>query len=295
MFGFLSFRLNEALEGDGLSLGRLIVFSVLALFLGGVATSLLGYLRPVLILNENQILYLYSTTAQVLSAIYGLTLTGFIFFRNELSREEFGDESLEQAVEVLKRRYFRVLLFVTLLSMFTVLGCNFVIAVGGFKWRLIEVVFMNVTQVSFVVSLVVIAYFIFDVVAPRRIERASKAIQEEYDPGYSVGEKGSLEEFLTNYNALEEIIQKYGRAYQSNDAVSDYRARKRISNVKLAEFILRSERIDWSLFERIRSLITLRNSIIHGAEPVVSVEMVNQSKEVLEELSEALELVPVNN
>ena len=137
LFRFLSFRLNEALEADGLSLGRLIVFSVLALFLGGVATSLLGYLRPVLTLNENQILYLYSTTAQVLSAIYGLTLTGFIFFRNELSREEFGDESLEQAVEVLKKRYFRVLLFVTLLSMFTVLGCNFVIAVGGFKWRLI--------------------------------------------------------------------------------------------------------------------------------------------------------------
>lgn len=40
-------------------------------------------------LNENKVLYLFSTTGQVIAAVYGLTLTGFIFFRNELSREEF--------------------------------------------------------------------------------------------------------------------------------------------------------------------------------------------------------------
>jgi hypothetical protein len=57
-------------------------------------------------LNENQILYLFSTSAQVIAAIYGLTLTGFVFFRSELNRQEFEDETLVDAVESLKRRYF---------------------------------------------------------------------------------------------------------------------------------------------------------------------------------------------
>ena len=52
-------------------------------------TSLWGLTHSLLKLDENQILYLFSTSAQVLAGVYGLTLTGFVFFRNELSREEF--------------------------------------------------------------------------------------------------------------------------------------------------------------------------------------------------------------
>ncbi|MCX9515072.1 hypothetical protein IG528_17070 [Vibrio cholerae] len=273
-----------------MSLFKLISFSLLALVFGSVIASWVGIVNPIFTLNENQTLYLYSTTAQVMSGIYGLTLTGFIFFRNELSREEFEDETLVQAVESLKERYFKVLLFVTALSIFTILTCSLVISAETIEIHSLKAVFMNASQVSFIVNLVVIAYFIFDVVAPKRIERASKNIQEKYDPSYSAEKKGSLEEFLKNYNELEAIIQKYGQAYQSMEVVSDFRTRKRISNVRLAEFILRSERIDWPLFEKIRNLITLRNSIIHGAEPVVSSDMVDQSRDVLDALSKALEL-----
>ncbi len=260
------------------------------LVIGSTFSSWVGIENPIFVLNENQTLYLYSTTSQVLSAIYGLTLTGFIFFRNELSREEFDDETLIQAVESLKERYFNVLIFVTALSIFTILMCSLVISAETLEIYSFKAILMNTSQVSFIVSLAVIAYFIFDVLAPKRIEKASKNIQDKFDPYYSAERQGSLEEFLKNYNQLESIIQKYGQAYQSNEIVSEFRARKRISNVRLAEFILRAERIDNSLYEKIRNLISLRNSIIHGAEPVVSRDMVEQSKDVLYALSEALEL-----
>jgi hypothetical protein len=54
----------------------IIIFSLSLLIIGSFITSIIGLKTPLLILNENQILYLYSTSAQVLAGIYGLTLTG---------------------------------------------------------------------------------------------------------------------------------------------------------------------------------------------------------------------------
>src|ERR1700722_15567341 len=102
--------------------------SVALLFLLTIATTAASASSFAVELNETQIMYLYSTSAQSLSAIYGLTLTGFVFFRNELSREEFDDDTLTDAVEHLKSRYFTLLFFITLLVGLTLLLSHFEIA-----------------------------------------------------------------------------------------------------------------------------------------------------------------------
>ena len=150
---------------------------------------------------------------------------------------------------------------------------------------------MNIGQSSFFLNLLVISYFIFDVVAPKRIEKESKIIQQTVDPMPVEDGKGSLEAFLTNYNQLEYIIQKYGKAYQSEFDNRSGRTHRRLSNIRLAEFILRAEKIDNKLFERIKNLVSLRNSIIHGAEPIVSKKVVDDSEKILNKLAEALNVV----
>lgn len=263
---------------------KVVLLSLILFVLSSIISSLVGLRNPFLTLNENQIFYLYSTSAQVLAGIYGLTLTGFIFFRNELSREEFEDDTLTVAVESLKERYFKILLFVTTLSIFTLVISNLVISSESSNRDIFNTILMNTAQSAFIVNLLVIAYFIFDVIAPKRIEKESKIIQKKVDPLPSEGDKGSLEKFLTNFNQLEYILQKYGQAYQSELDGSN-RSRRRISNVRLAEFILRAEKIDYNLFDEIKKLITLRNSIIHGAEPVVSQKMVGLSEKILQKLT----------
>ncbi|CAI4158195.1 conserved membrane hypothetical protein [Alteromonas macleodii] len=266
---------------------KISVLSSTFLVIISAITSLIGLDRPLFSLNENQIFYLYSTSAQVLAGIYGLTLTGFIFFRNELSREEFEDDTLTVAVESLKERYFNMLLFVTALSIFTLIMSNLVISSESSDQTTFNTIIMNTAQSAFFINLLIIAYFIFDVIAPKRIEKESRVIQQRVDPIPEAEDKGSLENFLTNYNQLEYILQKYGQAYQS-ELEGERRSRRRISNVRLAEFILRAERIDQGLFGEIKSLISLRNSIIHGAEPVVSKHMVELSERILQELASAL-------
>jgi len=242
-----------------------------------------------LTLNENQILYLFSTSAQVLAGIYGLTLTGFVFFRNELSREESEDDTLEDAVERLKARYFQLLLFITSLVFATLLLCNLVISSEESDPRSLTTVLLNTGQAAFVTSLLAIAYFIFDVVSPKRIEKISKTLQTKIDPGHALPAKGNLEDFLRNYNQIEALLAQYGSVYQpSRPSLNFDKRAARLSNARLAGVLARNERISPLLYEEVRSLITLRNSIIHGADPGVSIELVEKSTRILKQLNAEL-------
>lgn len=252
-------------------------------------TSLVGLTDPWMYLNENQILYLFSTSAQVAAGIYGLTFAGFIFFRNELSREELEDDTLSDAVEGLKRRYFLLLVFITVLVIFTVLLANLAISYEWTGRGEQSVIIINTAQSAFVTSLFAIAYFIFDVASPKKIEDISKNLQNKLDPSRR-DTKGSLENFLRNYNEIESLLAINGGRYENSIAVSHQaKAPRRMSNSRLAEMLFRQGRISQLLFERLRELITLRNSIIHGADPIVSQEIVQNSGDILQELKLILE------
>lgn len=265
----------------------LFVSLLLLLTLGTTATALSGY---AISLNETQIMYLFSTSAQVIAAIYGLTLTGFIFFRNELSREEFEDATLADAIENLKARYFSLLVFITILVSLTLLLANLEISYEGSGGARLNTLIINAGNSAFLTSLIAIAYFIFDVISPKRIEQASKTLQSKVDPSIVGQINGSLEEFLKNYNKIEMLLENAGKAYQDiSPNAYEKRYPRRLSNSRLAEILLRSEQIDMPLFHKLRELITLRNSIIHGAEPVVSQAIVEASSDVLQKMRAAVD------
>jgi hypothetical protein len=266
----------------------IILFSSLLLFLTGIAT-IAALTRHAIALNETQIMYLFSTSAQVIAAIYGLTLTGFIFLRNELSREEREDETLSEPIDKLKSRYFVLLVFVTILVGYTLLLSNLEISLEASGGDLSNKIIINAGSSAFVVCLIVIAYFIFDVTSPMRIMRASMALQSEVDPLVAERTKGSLENFLKNYNEIERILKNVGEPYQNINANLKPHQR-RISNSRMAEILLQNERIDLDLYTNLKNLITLRNSIIHGANPIISQKMVDASSDVMQELKTTLKI-----
>jgi len=269
----------------------ILLFSV-AGFLLSVTTSLWGATSSLIHLNESQILYLFSTSAQVLAGVYGLTLTGFIFLRNELSREELEDETLADVIDSLKHRYYSLLVFITALVLATFAISNLAISSESNGRNFLNAVLINSGQSLFAVSLVAIAYFIFDIASPGRIEAASRALQDIVDPTHTAPAKGSLEDFLRNYNQIETLLSDYGLSASLTSASYSGKLSRRPSNARLAEILARNERIPKELYMRVRDLITLRNSIIHGADPVVSQDLVETSREVLNELGTALKNEP---
>lgn len=261
--------------------------------------SIIGHTSPKLTLNENQVLYLFSTSSQVLAAVYGLTLTGLVFFINELNREQADDETKEASTRELKSRYYSFLLFITFFVGITICLSNAALSTESIGPGWINSIIINAGQSAFAFSLLAISIFIFEVIDPQALERASDRIKENLDPSLTSTEKGSLEDFVRNFNSIEAILQKYGEAYQygaSSNAIystaieSQWRPNRRLSNGRLADILLRNEKISRDLHEKIRELISIRNSIVHGADPVVSKHIVNESMSVLNLLSEALSL-----
>jgi hypothetical protein len=255
-----------------------------------VASSAVGCRGPVFYLNDNQILYLFSTSAQVIAAIYGLTLTGFVFFRNELSREESEDETLIDAVDSLKKRYFSMMLYITGLALLAILLASLAISFEQAESLQLVAIVINTAQSAFITALLAIAYFVFDVIAPRRIEAASTTIKERLDPTRNELPKGDLEGFIRNYNHIEALLRDVAQNYAKYS--EDHflaKGTRRVPSARLAEILFRNDRIPESLFRRIRELVALRNSIIHGADPVVSAVLVENSAQVLQELKAALE------
>jgi hypothetical protein len=268
----------------------LVMMGFVALFLSGtVSASVVLSSGRGLVLNESQILYLASTSAQVVAAVYGLTLTGFIFFRSELSREGLEDETLSDAVESLKARYFALLLFITVLVIASLLLANLTMVLESSKDEPRRSIVLGAGQAGFLTSLLAISYFVFDVISPKRIERASKSLQTDVDPHVEGQQVGSLDEFLKNYEQIAAQLDGAAKDYLGNRGADDRRPRRQIPKDRVVEILYRSQRIEPALHQKLRDLIKLSNAIMHGADPVVSEAIVKTSAEAAHELKAALD------
>ena len=274
------------------SISNRVVFSIVlgTLFFACSSSMYFGVNRAIIELSENQIVYLYSTSAQVLAAVYGLTLTGYIFFRGDLNREARADATRAEPVAKLERRYFQQLALITGLVMFTMLFTSLVFAYQNSSNTLLITILLNLAQSLFAVSFITISFFVVDIVEPDGLQSASLALQNEIDPKDQAGERnGNLEEFIRNYNQIEGLLASASDIESIAMSVPEPGGyNKRVPNSRRATFLFQSKKISLDLLNKLKGLISLRNAIIHGADPKVSQHMVDQSLEVLVELQNSL-------
>lgn len=256
-----------------------------------VVVSLLSYsVYPVFSLNENQILYLFSAASQVMAAIYGLTITGYIFLRNELDRKADKDETFEEIVSLMKTEYFGFIIDISLVTLSSILFCILVMTVESDDHSVLIDLLINISVPTIITNLFLIVDFVAKILNPNSLEIASNRLREISSQDQS-DDKGSLEEFLKNYNYLEQILEKYGMTFlEGGPSWPDDVSRRRIAKTKLVNILFRERKIDFELRNKLIELISFRNSIIHGSELYVSRSDVERSEQILNELKEILNI-----
>jgi len=251
-----------------------------------IITSLIN---PILILNENQILYLFSAASQVIAAVYGLIITGYIFLRNELDRKAAEDDSYEEIILVLKNNYYKSIIYISIVTLISILLCFYVISLedsGNKDWLSIA---LNVAVSTIVIELSLIVAFVIEIMNPKSFELASNKVLKQSALN-TTGTNGSLEEFLKNYNNIEYTLEKYGNSYNQQELVDSYQYRKKsVSKTKLAFILFKEEKITSELKDRLIKLISFRNSLIHGTDLSISKEDEEEAKNVLKLLTESIE------
>jgi len=233
------------------------VYIFLSLFVAmSVASCYLAWTGHSITLNESQILYLFSASSQVIAAIYGLTLTGYIFFQNELNRREGNDVTLTEVIGSLKNRYFFTLIFIAVMVLISILLANSAISFESTSHDRLKIILLNTGQSAFIVSLLSITYFIYDILSPNRIEKASLIIQHNIDPGAEISERGSLEDFLKNYNEIEKLLKIKTEPYLEDFSQQMGKIpRKNVPNAHMANILYRNRFISEYLSNQLRELI----------------------------------------
>lgn len=262
---------------------NLIIWLILSL------TSIIIYwIKPLFTLNENQILYLFSSASQVIAAIFGLIITGYIFLRNELDRKADKDETLEEVILLLKSEYFGSIIGISITTIVSIALCFLTIVAETNDFTILLSYLINLSVATILTTLFIIVSFVIRILNPNSIEIASNKLRENTTKD-KANESGSLEDFLKNFNQIDYILEKYGTTLLYSDVINYESAkRKRVAKTKLVYILFNERKIDEDLKNNLIELISLRNSLVHGTDLYVSVRDVQLSEELLTRLKNTL-------
>jgi len=237
---------------------RFVMSSVLLSLLA----SVWGWWHPLVLLDENQILYIYSTAAQVVAGVFGLTITGFLFLRNELERQRQLDETIGESIEQLRQQYFNLTTFVCIIATLTILACLVTIGVEDSGRSALTVVLLNTTAAIILVTLVAIVYFIVDIINPRRIEEVSNALKRENEEGGG-GDQGHVGRFLQLCSRMDRHLAHFAQPFVQERSAGQAPP---LSSRRATELLRVNGLIDTETRDHLLRVLRVRNSMLHGSE-----------------------------
>lgn len=248
------------------------------------AWVLIGWVMPIVQLSENQALYVFSSQAQIVAAIYGLTITGYIFLHGQQERLADRDKTLIDTLNDIKVSQHAFITFLTLVSLSAIFFALFAIVFRESSNALLKVVIQNSAAAMFFIALICTGHFVREAMRPNKIEEASEKIKKtiekrkaqpvtpdqlsrgrfDSDNGVSNaqvnnGGSRSLNNPSTKKaSSFEEFLAYYNKIERSLDVFTDqYLARAKLDKSDLSRFPSYDEnkekrRSAWSRSEVVR-------------------------------------------
>jgi len=252
------------------------------------------FIRPIIALSENQILYFFSTSTQVIAGLYGLTLTGFIFLNDKLNDRVKEDETLYDAIEIMKARKYSqiktmgIICIASILASLTIIN-TFDVTYNSFYKDVFEY-FLNQSMVLIFTEIVLIVLFSWYSINPRSIDKINEYLkkQNEYD---TTLEEGNFQEFVKYYNGIESMI--IGQSIKLTNFITNEINIKnnkfyRPNILDALKILISSEILDKELANRINELRKYRNSVVHAEDPKVSMKASDDIKKIYQEVQLAI-------
>lgn len=242
---------------------------------------LCGLFHPMLFLTESSLTQVLSTGIQVIAGLYGITLTGYIFFSEHLERAAQENETIAQVVDLLKQRYSQLILVVTSICLACFSSGGFLL-LYGFSNRVLpptlHLLLVNETIFFMLVAVVLILYFVVDVVDPYKFEKISSKYKAKL--GGNHDELGNTQEFMGNCETIKTLLLEL--IPQKLMSGADFKP-----SVELLGRLLRAQNaLSRPLWENIDKLIKYYSYMLYSGEMTASEEMCALARQVVAELQE---------
>lgn len=224
-----------------------------------------------------------STCSEVLAGLYGITLTGYIFFADRFKDTSRDDESLYDAVQALLIRYNHLAGFISLMCLvctvmaegIVLYGTNTLLPAGLHRFWINETLLLSFGTFN------LILYFVISVLDPHKIKRISNQKKAKLSEDQTVGD---AEEFMAVWKEIEENLFSLREELLSKMRFIPGANAKRPQLVQTLEVLRNYGRINMNLWRKLDKLRQYHNLSLHDINMGVTQEMCDLAKDVLAEL-----------
>lgn len=244
---------------------------------------ILDCIFPLIVYEADAVSSVMSTCSEVLAGLYGITLTGYIFFADRFQDTSRDDESLYDAVQALLIRYNHMAGFISLMCMVCIVFAEGIVLYGintllpGWLYRF----WINETLLLCFCTFDLILYFVISVLDPNKVTRISNQKKAKLSEDTA---QGNPEEFMAVWGQIEDNLLALREELISKIRFVPGANKTRPQLVQTLEVLRNYGRINMSLWRKLDKLRQYHNLSLHDLNMAVSQEMCDLAKDVLAEL-----------
>ena len=244
---------------------------------------ILDCIFPLIVYEADAVSSVMSTCSEVLAGLYGITLTGYIFFADRFQDTSRDDESLYDAVQALLIRYNHMAGFISLMCMVCIVFAEGIVLYGintllpGWLYRF----WINETLLLCFCTFDLILYFVISVLDPHKVTRISNQKKAKLSEDTA---QGNPEEFMAVWGRIEDNLLALREELISKIRFVPGANKTRPQLVQTLEVLRNYGRINMSLWRKLDKLRQYHNLSLHDLNMAVSQEMCDLAKDVLAEL-----------
>ena len=225
-----------------------------------------------------------STCSEVLAGLYGITLTGYIFFADRFKDTSRDDESLYDAVQALLIRYNHLAGFISLMCLvctvmaegIVLYGTNTLLPAGLYRF------WINETLLMCFCTFDLILYFVISVLDPHKVARISNQKKAKISEDTTAGD---IEEFMAVWGEIEDnLLALREELISKMRFIPGANVKGKPQMVHTLEVLRNYGRINMNLWRKMDKLRQYHNLSLHDVNMAVSQEMCDLAKNVLSEL-----------
>lgn len=245
---------------------------------------ILDCFRPFIQYSPDAVSGVMSTCCGVIASLYGITLTGYIFFADRFQNTSKDDESLYDAVQALLIRYNHMAGIISIMCLVCIFSgvcimlydANTVIPEKLYRF------IVNETLMVFFCTFDFILYFVISVLDPQKVSRISSQKKEKLSVDKKVG---NMQEFLGDWAAIENALYvQRDNLVRKIHFIPVAGSRAKPEMLHTMELLRNYGRIGADLWRKLERLRQYHNLALHDPSMTVSQEMCTLAKEVRAEL-----------
>lgn len=198
-------------------------------------------------LNENQLLYFFSTLAQITAGLFGLTIAGYIFFINGLDKRVVDDELSKEFQTAFKQIYFNTFIMIGILATISIVLSLLGILLLNKNYNFIYDLIINICGIVFINGIGLMIGFFFDIINPNREKMMIEVLEKQIVGSDKYSKRnGNCAEFVSDVGEIEEILNKYILFSNLNSLYN------KVSLYKVTDIMCKNKVIDYLLYRDIK-------------------------------------------